>query len=217
MHVLFDLDGTLIDSRPGIFEALRRSLSRCGIAPSVAIDGRLIGPPLRSILQTVAGSETTSVIDRLEAVFCEEYDAWACLESRAYSGMGALLALLGSRGCVSHLVTNKRLFPTRRILGALGWEPYFASINTLDSFEGVLRKAQVVNRMMASGSVSFPAVLVGDSADDAQAAQENGLSFFWVSWGYGELVSPATVVAGAEDLAGQLLRGPPSMADGSVA
>jgi phosphoglycolate phosphatase len=185
-HVLFDLDGTLIDSCDGILESLRRCIERAGLRPRIELTRELIGPPLPALIATAIGSIDPGLVTELEEAFRREYDQRGCLASRPYPGIGAAVHELSAAGLPLHIVTNKRLRPTRRILRALGWCGSFITVNTLDSCVGAANKTDVVARLLERiGVPGVSATMVGDSEDDATAARGNGVAFAWASWGYG--------------------------------
>jgi phosphoglycolate phosphatase len=185
-HVLFDLDGTLIDSCDGILESLRRCIERAGLQPRIELTRQLVGPPLSTLIATAMGSSDPTLLTELEAAFRREYDRHGWLASRPYPGIGAALRALNGAGLQLHVVTNKRLRPTRRILRALGWSGTFKTVNTLDSCVAATSKTDIVARLLERfGVAGSSATLVGDSEDDAAAARGNGVAFAWASWGYG--------------------------------
>ena len=73
-HIVFDLDGTLIDSAPAILASFRAAFVHTGIAPAVAIDESVIGPPLTETLQLLSGSDDPALIGRLAEAFKASYD-----------------------------------------------------------------------------------------------------------------------------------------------
>jgi len=210
-HLLCDLDGTLVDSSAGILDTLRRSLASFGKHSQLELNSRLIGPPLRELVRTAAGSDDPELIRDIEAAFIRDYDAGGCLAMRAYPGIAEALVRLREHAVRVHVVTNKRLVPTVRILDKLGWASAFSTVNTVDSNVRPTNKSDVVARLLAElETPSSSAVLVGDSLDDARAARDNGVAFGWASWGYGEVADLrglGTVLIDADDLVQIVLRG----------
>jgi phosphoglycolate phosphatase len=185
-HVLFDLDGTLVDSCDGILDSLRRCIERAGLHPCIELTRELVGPPLSALIATALGSIDPGLLTELEEAFRREYDQRGYRASRPYPGIGAALHELSAAGLQLHVVTNKRLRPTRRILRALGWCGSFTTVNALDSYGGATSKTDVVARLLERiGVPGSSATLVGDTENDAAAARGNGVAFAWASWGYG--------------------------------
>jgi phosphoglycolate phosphatase len=185
-HLLCDLDGTLVDSSAGILNTLRSCLASARIPPGIELTSRLIGPPLRAMLEAATGRSDLNSLSEIEVAFRREYDERGYLATRAYPGIAEALTELRDRGVRLHVVTNKRRAPTLRILDMLGWAGTFLTVNTLDSNSLGTTKAHVVAQLLPQLDVSISSVvLVGDSLDDASAARENGVAFGWARWGYG--------------------------------
>ena len=185
--ILFDLDGTLIDSSPGILASFGRVLAAHGLAPVVPLEASLIGPPLAVTLQQVSGIADEARLARLVEAFKQDYDTAGCLATKVFPDVAAGLAQLAAAGSRLFIVTNKRLVPTRRILEALGLAPFFAGIHTRDETEPMAPSKTVVTQRVVAryGIERSRAFFVGDSDEDATAARENGLAFIHAAYGYG--------------------------------
>ena len=185
--VLFDLDGTLVDSQPGVLNTLRRVLDSAGIVPSVPLGPNLIGPPLARMLERVVGDAAHGTVERLATAFRLEYDLHGHLQTMPYAGVDGVLAGLRERGFALFIVTNKRAVPTHLVLERLGWLEYFTAIAALDAARPpVANKSELVTALLACHAIEKSrAVLVGDSEEDALAAESNGICFLGAGWGYG--------------------------------
>lgn len=189
-HILFDLDGTLIDSAPGILDTFSQILAARSLVPRVALDQRLIGPPLVDTLRMLTGIERGDpLLDRLGVEFKACYDASICLNAPPYPGVPEMLERLRAHGIVLHIATSKRIVPTRRIVEHMGWSTAFASVNTGDSYAPALKnKAELIGQVIREQHVDVnEAVYVGDTREDGQSAAENGMAFWAAFWGYGQL------------------------------
>lgn len=188
-HILFDLDGTLIDSAPAILASFRSAFSETGVAPARAIDQSVIGPPLIETLQLLSGSQDPALINQLADAFKNSYDTTGYRATAAYDGVGDLLAELGAAGLSLSIATNKRIHPTRLILEHLGWQKHFKHVYALDLFTPRLPdKAAMIARLMADQAIaSERAIYIGDRSEDGESADANGLPFIAVTWGYGSL------------------------------
>ena len=111
-HILFDLDGTLIDSAPAILASFRDAFAQTGIAPVRSIDESIIGPPLLETLQLLSGSQDAALTGRLADAFKASYDTEGYKATAAYAGVGALLTSLAGAGLTLSIATNKRIHPT---------------------------------------------------------------------------------------------------------
>jgi phosphoglycolate phosphatase len=186
-HVLCDLDGTLVDSSAGILDTLRSCLHAAGRRSSVDISERLIGPPLRTMIETVLDTSDAAAIDEVEAAYCREYDQSGYLATQPYPGIAEALFELRAQGMRLHIVTNKRRLPTLRILDMLGWSEVFETVSTLGAgAPGATKTGAVAKLVTGLHTPATSIALVGDSLDDAIAARDNGLCFAWASWGFGK-------------------------------
>jgi phosphoglycolate phosphatase len=196
-HILFDLDGTLIDSAPAILASFRDAFAQTGIAPVRAIDASVIGPPLTETLQLLSGSADPALVARLAEAFKASYDSEGYKATAAYAGVGALLAELAGAGLSLSIATNKRIHPTRLILAHLGWSDFFNHVYALDLFTPRLPdKAAMIGRLLADQNIpKDQAIYIGDRSEDGESADANGLPFIAVTWGYGSL-TPAEMRGG---------------------
>jgi phosphoglycolate phosphatase len=185
----FDLDGTLVDSRPAIEKAAQMAIDR--VAPSYS--GRhitaAIGPPIRQMFATVLQTTDPELLDALVAAFREVYDSDVCRETPAYPGVPELLARIAACGASSFVLTNKPSAPTRLILSSLGLVSLVGDIVTPDSEnQPFISKAKALSALLDRHGLSPDhAVMVGDSADDAVAAEACGVAFVAALYGYGNL------------------------------
>jgi phosphoglycolate phosphatase len=186
--IIFDLDGTLIDSRAAILDAFGKALAEKGIAPRIALSAVRIGPPLAETLRELSGSDDEAVLESLAEHFKAHYDSTGYRASEVFADIPELLTALTASGTRCFLATNKRLAPTRLILQHLQWEPFFAEVYALDRETPRLPdKSTMLARLLAEQALDAQnCIYVGDTPEDEAAARANGLRFAAVSWGYGE-------------------------------
>lgn len=210
-HILFDLDGTLIDSAPAILASFREAFASTGVAPVRSIDESVIGPPLTETLQLLSGSNDPALIGRISDAFKASYDSEGYKATAAYTGVGELLAQLAAAGRQLSIATNKRIHPTRLILAHLGWLDYFSHVYALDLFTPRLPdKAAMIARLLADQNIARDqAIYLGDRSEDGESADANGLPFIAVTWGYGSLTAsemrPGWRAAARPSILGELL------------
>lgn len=196
--IVFDLDGTLIDSASSILASMQAAFDEAGIAPSALLTPALIGPPLAQTLRALLPDGEERALPGLVEGFKRHYDAAGYRESQVYPGVPEMLAALGRMSQRLHIATNKRIAPTRRIVEHLGWSGLFTGgVYALDFYTPALaHKTAMLQRLRESLADPVP-IYVGDRAEDAEAAQACGMLFLWASWGYGGdgvAVSPASVL-----------------------
>jgi phosphoglycolate phosphatase len=187
-HILFDLDGTLIDSADAILAGFAQVLKEEGLSPRYPIERSLIGPPLRSTLARLGGVDDPLRLERMAGRFIDWYDEIGYRGSKVYPGIAQMLAQLRQRGFALHIVTNKRLHPTRLILDWLGWGAWFRRVDTQDlrAADPLASKTEVLSRLLREERIaSTDAMFVGDRLDDLRAATDNHVPCLVVAWGYG--------------------------------
>lgn len=186
-NILFDLDGTLIDSLPGIEYSTRAAIA--AVIPQRELPDlrRLIGPPVREVLRRAAGEAGPDALDDLERQFRISYDTQGWRKSVAYDGVAEVLSGLSQAQLKCFVVTNKPALPTKKILDELGLLKYFKEVVSLDSrTPPFISKAEATEYLINRHGLRVPATLfVGDSIDDACAAESCGLRFAAATYGYG--------------------------------
>lgn len=195
--VIFDLDGTLVDSAPGILGSMGMALEQHGLTPARALDNDLIGPPLMPTLRALTGLED---VDALAASFKAHYDTAGYQKTIAFAGIVDMLEGLRQAHWPLYIATNKRLRPTQAIMAMLGWEKFFDGIYALDSpTPAAANKAALLQHVMQRHTLAPQHTLyVGDRNDDARAAEAAQTQFFHASWGF----ESAASTAGAGNLDG---------------
>ena len=186
-NILFDLDGTLIDSAPGIEASFQNAYQKIyGVHCHKDIKS-LIGPPINQMLFTINGEMNSNVIKEFGENFKLHYDSEGFKKSQLFENVFKVLKILKKQKLELFIVTNKRKFPTKLILDYLNLNQFFKAIYCPDSFDFFFEnKTKLVNNLLTSFSLEKPETLfVGDTSHDGIAAEENGLDFALVKYGYG--------------------------------
>jgi phosphoglycolate phosphatase len=199
-NIVFDLDGTLIDSSASILDSLNRAFEAIGISPSRTLNQDLIGPPLPEIIDSVLSILDKNYLPEIINRFKKHYDEVGYLSTHVYEGVHAMLQNLHQRNFNLYVATNKRNIPTHRIIKHLGWQTFFKGIYSLDSYLPPLTEKstllQVILNELSCDGADF--VYIGDRTEDSDAARFSGIPFFWAAWGYGESIeheNPAIILA----------------------
>jgi len=201
-HVLFDLDGTLTDSAPGIVGSLRQAFATEGVdLPTEEVLLQAIGPPFELGLPAIGvpPGRVSAVISR----YRERYEHVGLFENRLYDGVVEMLDTLGAAGVVLAVATAKPEPLARRIVEHFGLADRFVVLAgaTYEGLPGRRTKTEVVAYALAElGITGGPGVvMVGDRDHDVLAAREHGLVSIGVRWGYGSVEELTN--AGADALA----------------
>jgi phosphoglycolate phosphatase len=184
--VLFDLDGTLSDSAPGILSALRHAFAVNDIPPLDAVTERtLLGPPFYDSLPPLIGGE-----DKLAGVIAayrERYAAGDMYDTRAYDGVADVLAAAHDAGLRMAVATSKPERYALPIVERLGLAGFFETVGG-DELDGSLRtKALVIAKVLRRLGDPAPdtVTMVGDRSHDVLGAREHGIRCVGAGWGYG--------------------------------
>lgn len=186
--ILFDLDGTLVDSSRGIEASAKAALAETGVDVEVPPLRALLGLPLDALIASLLPSLDASEREAVTAAFVRHYDATDCLVSDLYPGVRDVLLGLRRSGIRLFVVTNKRRTPAMAILGHHALAAMFEAVYTLDSgTPGFRSKAAMAQACIRDFALSpWTTIVVGDSWDDRAMARECGASFAAAAWGYGD-------------------------------
>jgi len=186
--IVFDLDGTLVDTAPDLTNALNHVLTRRGHdAVSREIVRASVGHGARIMIEEALcrlGAEDD--IEQMLAEFLVHYEANIAAESRAYPGAERSLDWLASKDAKLAVCTNKREHLSRKLLQSLKLAGYFQAIAGRDTFSvSKPNPAHLIGTIALAGGRPDRAVMVGDSHVDYLTARSAGLPIVMVSFGYG--------------------------------
>lgn len=188
--VVFDLDGTLLDTAPDILDALARAVAATGVRMDRAFTRADIGPPVGEMVERCCGDLTAAQGARIVAAFRAGYDGSELAGTRPFPGAAECVARLRSRGVALHVATNKPATPTKWLLSR--WFPgAFADSVSVDSVpERRLSKEQMLSELARRhGLAPEASVMVGDGASDLRAGRALGWRTVAVLYGYGDAAS----------------------------
>jgi phosphoglycolate phosphatase len=185
--VVFDLDGTLVDTAPDLTNALNDALVRRGHRPIPQETIRqAVGFGARVMIEDalrLAGAEED--IDQMLAEFLVHYEANIAAESRPFPGAVASLETLAATGAKLAVCTNKREHLSRKLLGELGLQHYFHSIAGRDTFSvSKPHPGHLTQVIEQAGGVPSRAIMIGDSDVDLRTAKDAMVPSILVSFGY---------------------------------
>ncbi len=184
--VLFDLDGTLSESEPGIVGSLAAALRAAGVAvPAPEVLRLAIGPPFDTGLPDI-GVPAAQVPGVIRA-YRERYEATGLFETRLYDGIEAMLDALDDAGMTLAVATSKPQRSAERVLDFLGLGGRFEAVAGAADDPIRRTKAAVIAHVLDQlGIAGGPAVvMVGDRHHDIEGARANGIDTVAVAWGYG--------------------------------
>jgi phosphoglycolate phosphatase len=186
--LVFDLDGTLVDTAPDLRRAADVALAAFGLPPTdAAAFASYIGDGARTMLARAAAAANTAEIDidALFARFLEHYRAGIAVESRLYPAVASTLSALAGLGATLAVCTNKRTDLSIILLEALSMRGRFAAIVGADAVpQRKPHPAHYLAAVRAAGGRPDRSLMVGDSAADVAAAKAAGAPVIAVAFGY---------------------------------
>jgi phosphoglycolate phosphatase len=186
--IVFDLDGTLVDSRRDIADAANALLVACGAqALPEATIGRMVGDGAATLVRRAFAAsgiaEPSDALDRFLAI----YGTHLLVHTRPYPEMHDVLGELAARAPLA-VLTNKPLDATRRVLAGLDLARFFAEDRVVAGDGALARKpdpAGLLHLIEASGATPDTAVLVGDSLIDWRTAKHASTAICLARYGFG--------------------------------
>jgi phosphoglycolate phosphatase len=185
MDVLVDLDGTLVDPKPGLIGSVQYALAQLGhpVPPAEELLW-LIGPPLRVSFPKLLGRP--DLTEQAIAHYRERYFDGGMYDAIVYDGVPAALDALSDAGCRLFVATAKAHHFARPILERFDLARRFAGIHGPELDGTNEHKVDLIAHMIAQhGVCAQGAVMIGDREFDVLAAKRNGIPTVGVTWGYG--------------------------------
>jgi phosphoglycolate phosphatase len=184
--MMFDLDGTISDSSPGVFKSLLKGFRAAGYKEPTPQELRgFVGPPLWNHLTEVQGVPPETA-KRVIEVFRERYREKGAFENDLYPGMLELMRDFSREGGRLAVVTSKPEAPAKAVLRYLGVSEYLEFISAADeSDRGGGKEELILPVLKKSGVAAKDAVMIGDTRYDASGAANAGVNFIGVLYGFG--------------------------------
>lgn len=188
--VVFDLDGTLVDTAPDLIGATNHALEHIGLSP---VAGGVVRPWIsfgarRMIVEALASSGATlpgTGVDQLLGHFLQYYEANIARESRPYPGAIEAAEALITLGARLAICTNKRLRLSEALLAELGIRSLFHGLAGRDTFAVCKpHPGHLLGAIKLVGGDPGHAVMVGDSEVDVATAKAAGVPVIAVTFGY---------------------------------
>jgi phosphoglycolate phosphatase len=191
--VVFDLDGTLVDTAPDLINALNFVLDREGLAPVPLHAARnMIGAGARKLIERGLELEGRSMsadqVTKLTGDFIDYYAAHIADASRPFEGLESALDDLSARGYRFAVCTNKLEWLSVRLLDTLQLSRHFAAVCGQDTFGMQKPNPEVLRRtILRAGGTPDRAIMVGDSGTDVRTARAAAVPVIAVDFGYSEV------------------------------
>ena len=197
--IVFDVDGTLFDTKAGITSTINDVLSRYNMDPIDTEADKYIGPPIKQSLIKYKGfmekdAEEATLMYR--SIYINQYISM----SKLYDGMEETLQTLISKGYKLCIATMKTKSQIDKLLDISGCEKYFDLVYAARE-DGSLSKGQMLNSIKQETNHNATYYMVGDTMGDYNAAKEAGYKFIAADYGYGKIEAvDCTHVKSAEEI-----------------
>jgi len=185
--LLFDLDGTLTDPKPGIVGCIRFALDQLTVAcPGDDVLAGYIGPPLRATFAKLLDTSEALRIEEAMAFYRQRFAESGLFENQVYDGVPAMLERACRASAALYVATSKPGVYAERIVKHFGLAGHFRKVYGPELDGSYDDKTELLAHLLAEERLAPDvAVMIGDRAADVRAAKANGLQSIGVLWGYG--------------------------------
>jgi len=191
LHLIWDMDGTLIDSEKELRQAIELAVKKSGLDITKQIKPFIVGPTIDKILREAFPGDimTDDLLNRIIASFREIYDNSDFEQTKPYPGIENII--FDTTNFIHYIVTNKPDMPANRILNKLNWSKYITRILTPYSNSNALdnkkrSKPDLFMDILTESSADISSFIgIGDMKTDCIAAKDNNITAIGVLWGSG--------------------------------
>ncbi len=185
--ILLDLDGTLVDSQPGILSSCRAALQALGHAPEPSLDlSAMIGPPIEDLMRLLLEPYGDDRVTEAVSAYREDYGRRGLFSSLPYPGIAQALTAMRSAGAQLILATSKRPEFAQRILDHIGFDSLFIAVHGSEAGGVLDHKPELIAHIVQRHALARNhCVMVGDRRYDVAGAHANSMRAVGVLWGYG--------------------------------
>lgn len=185
-YILFDLDGTLTDSKPGIIECIAYALEKENVPYTNQILDKMIGPPFRVSMHDFLGLEMPE-IEKLIGIYRGVYEEYGYKNCKVFEGVEQMLSALKNAGKVLGVATSKPIKFTQMIMRDFDLGKYFDYVAGASSDASKEAKSDVIQGALENLGVKDKSkvLMVGDRLYDIEGAHMQGIDCAAVLYGYG--------------------------------
>lgn len=185
-YILFDLDGTLTDSKPGIIECIAYALEKENVPYTNQILDKMVGPPFRVSMHDFLGLEMPE-IEKLIGIYRGVYEEYGYKNCKVFEGVEQMLSALKNAGKVLGVATSKPIKFTQMIMRDFDIGKYFDYVAGASSDASKEAKSDVIQGALENLGVKDKSkvLMVGDRLYDIEGAHMQGIDCAAVLYGYG--------------------------------
>jgi phosphoglycolate phosphatase len=184
-NLLFDLDGTLTDSRVGIIRSIRHAMRALGVKPPPEESlGWCVGPPMRQNFARLFATDDSTLLDRAFAHYLERYESIGYRENRVYDGVAPMLTALAS-GRRLFVATSKLTSSAERILAEFKLRDFFEGVYGSERDGRWSDKRELIPHVLEAARLDARvSAIVGDRLHDIEGGRAAGIVAIGALWGY---------------------------------
>ena len=188
-NVLFDLDGTLTDSKDGIIKCMHYALDKLDCKyPAEFEDDSFIGPPLRITFKKLFNTNDEALIEKAVALYRERFSTVGLFENKVYPGIPEMLSSLHKKSFKLYVVTSKAKIYADRIIDHFQLSPWFNDVYGSELGGRFDNKADLITFILNNRKLRVEeTVMIGDKKEDIMAGKANRTKTIGVTYGYGSL------------------------------
>lgn len=198
--ILLDLDGTIIDSQPGVLASCQAALRALGHAPEPSLDiSAIIGPPIDEIMRILLAPYGDDRVSEAVDAYRADYGQSGIFNCTLYPGIAEALAQMQRTGARLLLATSKLGSFAQILIEHFDLEKFFEAIHGSEPGGGLEQKPELIAHIIDRHRLTRSrCVMVGDRRYDVAGAHANDIRALGVLWGYGGRAE--LEAAGADDL-----------------
>lgn len=187
-HLLFDFDGTLVDSSAGIIASMKYALDKSGINMNFTENEicRVIGPPLKPMIERLLCDKVSDeMVEAIAVNYRQHYGQIGLYQVKLYDGVKGMLQILDKKYDL-YIISSKPKDFIVKLLSKLGIESFFKSVYGPGLELAPKHKAELINEMIKANCCrACECVMIGDKAEDIIAAKQNNIIAIGITYGYG--------------------------------
>ncbi len=197
-NIIFDFDGTLVDTKPGIIKAFQAMMGDMGVEPAdEKTIGKLIGIPLAQFVEILLETQNFEIVKKGVALFKKYYSEKYIYDNIIYDGVYELLDNLKSDFAGNYIVSNKINIFLNKILEQHDINKFFVLVSGTDGTDIKSKKSNYLCNLIKKNNFDqAKTVIIGDRRDDILAGRYNLIHTIGVTYGYGS--REELIEAGAE-------------------
>jgi len=183
--IIFDFDGTLVDSEITIYQCFQNITNYLAPERIDYAKNILIGPPLRDTASEILGQNHQDQLDEFVKLFIEMHDENAIKNTKPYPDVIDTLKKLNSKKVLMAIATNKRHVPTIKLINHYNLQDYFITIECSDDKNFIRNKDEMIQDILNKDKNFYKAFFIGDTVNDGLSANLSELNFIKADYGYG--------------------------------